>query len=185
MSFFAAAVKISLVTAVEPSPSGTVREAVRADLLDILRIEQSVFDHPWKLEWFESFLGRSGFLVVDEPSPGDGVGGDVAGYVIGVVVERNRSSFGHIKNIAVKPDRQGTGRGRTLLERSLTVLASQGADTVRLEVRPSNERAIDLYRRYGFGLERTKPDYYPDGEEAFQLARPLRDRDRFYDPPHG
>lgn len=167
------------MTTVEPPQGGRIREVVRADLLDVLRIERAVFEYPWDLGSFERFLDAPGFLVMEDVVPGQGVGGDVAGYVVATVIETTRQPIGHVKDLAVKPERQGEGRGRLLLRRGLAALAAQGVSEVRLEVRPSNERAIHLYRQHGFRRERTKSEYYPDGEDALILTRSLDDRDRF------
>ena len=167
------------MTTVEPPQGGRIRKVVRADLLDVLRIERAVFEYPWDLGSFERFLDAPGFLVMEDVLPGREVGGDVAGYVVATIIEPAHRPIGHVKDLAVKPDRQGQGRGRMLLRRSLAALAAQGATKVRLEVRPSNERAIHLYRQHGFGRERSRSEYYPDGEDALILTRSLDDRDRF------
>ncbi|MFB6114278.1 MAG: GNAT family N-acetyltransferase [Halodesulfurarchaeum sp.] len=169
----------SVVTTVDPRPGGNIRQAVRADLLSVLRIEREVFEHPWDFQSFERFVDVPGFLVMDDPEPGGSIGGDVAGYVVSDVIEPGTRPVGHVKDLAVKPERQGEGRGRLLLQRSLSVLRSQGISEVHLEVRPSNDRALDLYRRQGFSFEGTKGNYYPDGENALLLSRSLDDRDRF------
>ncbi|MFW6384571.1 MAG: ribosomal protein S18-alanine N-acetyltransferase [Halodesulfurarchaeum sp.] len=167
------------MTTVEPPQGERIRQVVRADLLDVLRIERAVFEYPWDLGSFERFLDAPGFLVMEDVVPEREVGGDVAGYVVATVIESTRRPIGHVKDLAVKPDRQGEGRGRLLLEHSIAALAAQGATEVRLEVRPSNERAIQLYRRHGFGRDRVKPEYYPDGEDALVFTRSFGDRDRF------
>ena len=166
------------VTIVDTVSGGHIRRAVRADLLAVVRIERAVFDEPWGLSAFEQFLGAPGFLVIDD-SPTGALGDDVAGYIVATTIDAGERQIGHIKDFAVKPALQGEGRGRALLERALAVLDRQGVSIVRLEVRPSNERAIDLYRRNGFRFRRRLAGYYPDGEDALVLVRPLGDRDRF------
>ena len=166
------------VTTVDAPRNDRIRPAVRADLMAVVRIERRVFPEPWRLSSFEQFLHSPGFLVMEDPT-GAGIGDDLAGYVVADVLEVSGTEVGHVKDLAVKPELQGAGRGRALLERSLAVLSSHGAGLARLEVRPSNERAIDLYRQYGFEVKRRRSDYYPDGEDALVLARPLGDRDRF------
>lgn len=56
----------------------------------------------------------------------------------------------HILSIAVQPGFQGLGLGKGLLERGLEYLRGQGVQTVRLEVRPYNQPALNLYRKLGF-----------------------------------
>jgi ribosomal-protein-alanine N-acetyltransferase len=45
---------------------------------------------------------------------------------------------------------------------------------VLLEVRPSNQAAIDLYRAFGFVTARVRPRYYADnGEDAIEMTLAL------------
>ncbi|MGH8513826.1 MAG: ribosomal protein S18-alanine N-acetyltransferase, partial [Gammaproteobacteria bacterium] len=56
---------------------------------------------------------------------------------------------------------------------------ARGAETMFLEVRPSNRRAQQLYARAGFKEIGLRPDYYPahEGrEDALTLALPLPTR---------
>lgn len=159
------------VTAVAPADATTIRQAVRADVPAIVRIERAAFSHPWAADAFEQFLGEPGFLVaererIDGPPT-------VVGYVVSTGVRVNGRPMGHVKDIAVAPDCQGDGIGSTLLERAMSLLANRGFDLVRLEVRESNERAIELYDRFGFEHAKTHPGYYPDGEDALILHAPM------------
>lgn len=155
------------VTVTPPRASLQVRSAARADLLEVFRIEQSAFPQPWPYGAFEGFLGQDGFLVAADES------GGVVGYVVADTVPNHGQPLGHIKDIAVHPDRRGRGVGTTLLERALTVLSEQRTSRVKLEVRESNGVALDLYRTFGFAVQRTLPRYYDDGENAYVMTRSL------------
>jgi ribosomal-protein-alanine N-acetyltransferase len=50
----------------------------------------------------------------------------------------------------VAPSAQGRGIGRQLVQAGLELLRRQGARTVKLEVRPGNERAKRIYSSLGF-----------------------------------
>ncbi|MDL0124779.1 ribosomal protein S18-alanine N-acetyltransferase [Halobacterium salinarum] len=156
-------------------PDVWVRQATRADLLAIVRIEQSVFSHPWPYAAFERQLDTAGFLVAAEQSGLD----SVAGYVVGDTIPGHGRPLGHIKDIAVRSTRQGDGIGRLLLSRGVAALAGQGAHTVKLEVRESNEVARHLYEEFGFEYIRRLREYYADGEDAGVMAVRLADRDGF------
>lgn len=165
------------MTAVQPvdAEDVRVRQATRADLLDAFRIEESVFPQPWPYSAFERQLGTPGFLVAAE---GDGPGG-VAGYVVADEIPGHGRPLGHVKNLAVRPERRGEGVAKALLSRGLATLAGQGARSVKLEVRESNEAARGLYDDFGFEYLRTLPQYYADGEDAYVLVASLEDRDGF------
>ncbi|MCU4927017.1 ribosomal protein S18-alanine N-acetyltransferase [Halobacteria archaeon AArc-dxtr1] len=156
------------MTTVDPSaaPDRSIRGAERADLLGIVRIENASFSQPWPYDAFESFLAEPGFLVATE-------GGRITGYVVADVTPSLGCRLGHIKDLAVHPDRRGTGIGSTLLGRALVVLAAHGATSVKLEVRPSNDGARSLYRRFGFEPTRRLDGYYGDGEDALVMVRDL------------
>ena len=147
----------------EPRDAPTIRPAERADLLAVYRIEQAAFPQPWPFAAFEQYLGQPGFLVA--------VSGPVVGYVVADTVPSHGSPLGHVKDLAVRGDRRREGVGRRLLDRALGVLEAQGATSVKLEVRASNDSARSLYRDAGFVHRRTIPDYYDDGEDAHVLLR--------------
>jgi len=153
------------VTTTAPRASVVVREADRADLLEVFRIEQASFPQPWPYSAFESFLGRRGFLVADNER--------VVGYVVADTVPNQGRALGHVKDIAVHPDHRSRGIGQTLLERALGILRLQGASRVKLEVRENNESALALYRKYDFDHHHTVPRYYDNGEDALVLMRDL------------
>ena len=160
------------MTVEAPRSRGRLRHVQPADLLSIVRIERQTFDRPWDHATFESFLDSPGFLVLEDPE-GTDLGEEIAGYVVSETVELRGNRFGHVKDLAVKPALQGAGRGRRLLEGAMRLLAGYGVTRVRLEVRPSNERALALYERAGFEVLARHDGYYPDGEDALLMARSL------------
>jgi ribosomal-protein-alanine N-acetyltransferase len=145
-----------------------IRPAERADLLAVMRIEKASFPQPWPYDAFQRFVGRPGFLVADDRAGGPD-GDPVVGYVVSDVIRNYGRPLGHVKDIAVHPDRRGEGIGRALLERALSTLSE--ARSIKLEVRESNRVAIDLYRDYGFEPLRRRPRYYDDGEDAVVMVR--------------
>jgi len=141
----------------------TIREADRADLLAVFRIEKSVFPQPWPFASFEQFLGNPGFLVALRD-------GAVVGYAVADVKSNHGRELGHLKDIAVHPEAQSEGVGRALLQRVLFTLAVEGAAVVKLEVREDNDVAQSLYEDVGFERVRRVPAYYDDGEDAFVMV---------------
>jgi ribosomal-protein-alanine N-acetyltransferase len=72
-------------------------------------------------------------------------------------------------NIAINPECQGKGLGRALLRESLVALDAN-ITKVFLEVRVSNESALQLYRSEGFSQIGERRNYYPTAngrEDAF------------------
>ncbi|NGM70310.1 ribosomal protein S18-alanine N-acetyltransferase [Natronolimnobius sp. AArcel1] len=146
-----------------------IRPAERADLLAVVRIEDASFAQPWPYDAFERFLGEPGFLVAT-PADSDA---SVLGYIVSDSSVTYGRTLGHVKDIAVHPDRRGSGVGSALLRHSIAVLAARGAETIKLEVRRSNEGAKRLYRSFGFEPLRRVPGYYEDGEDAIIMLHKL------------
>lgn len=162
-----------MTTTASEAGSVPVREATRADLLDVFRIEQRSFPQPWPFAAFERFLGQPGFLVACDATAAEASPDDVVGYVVADTVPNHGRPLGHVKDLAVAPEHRGAGLGSLLLERAMVEMARLDAASVKLEVRESNEAAIGLYRRHGFDHRRTVPRYYEDGEAALIMVRDL------------
>ena len=114
-----------------------------------------------------------------------------AGYVAQVLCDDNARLQGyfvalagvdemHLLNITVEPRLQGRGLGQQLLDGVLLSATQHGAALLWLEVRPSNERALRLYERYGLHAVARRRGYYPamvDGrparEDAIVMSSPL------------
>ncbi|MBX0322859.1 ribosomal protein S18-alanine N-acetyltransferase [Halomicroarcula sp. F13] len=164
-----------MTTVAPEGPDGAdsprVRQAERADLLEIHRIEQSAFPQPWPFSALESYLGEEGFLVAEADGPEDVP--SVAGYVVADTVPNHGTPLGHIKDIAVRDEYRREGVASALLERALGVLAVTGAGSVKLEVRADNHGARRLYRQFGFEHRKTIPNYYSNGENALVMVRLL------------
>lgn len=165
-------------TVAPPPSSGTIRQATRGDLLDVFRIETQAFDQPWPYSAFERRVGNPGFLVSEAAVPAD-ASDRIRGYVVADTIPNHQRPLGHVKDIAVRPTARGEGVGQALLERALAVLGAQGARSVKLEVRESNDAALGLYEKAGFEYLRTLPQYYTDGEDAYVLVASIEDRDAF------
>lgn len=146
----------------------TLRPAVQADLLEVLRIERGAFQQPWPFSAFEQSLGAPAFLVAERD-------GRIAGYVVADTVPNYGREIGHVKDLAVRSDARGGGIGTQLLERALSLLAVEGVGDVKLEARESNDRAMALYRRFGFRSMQRVDGYYPDGEDAVVMVLDLRE----------
>lgn len=81
----------------------------------------------------------------------------------------------HLLNVCVRPDLQGQGLGRHLMERLLAI-ARRRADMAFLEVRASNTVAQRLYDSMGFNQIGSRRGYYPTHhgrEDAFVMAMDL------------
>jgi len=139
----------------------------------VMAIERESFPTPWSRALFEEEIGRrfsDAIVVVEEP------GGEVAGYAICWTVGEES----HLLNIAVRPDARSRGVGRSLLRECIRRSALDGGRRIYLEVRPSNEPAIRMYRRDGFRFVGVRKRYYTDtGEDAIVLSREIGEKNAF------
>ncbi|MDR0576439.1 MAG: ribosomal protein S18-alanine N-acetyltransferase [Candidatus Accumulibacter sp.] len=138
------------------------------DIDDILRIECRVYSHPWSRANFVDSIGGGHSCWICR------AGGEIAGYfVLMLAVDE-----AHLLNIGVAERRQGAGLGARLLRHAMDAARHGGAATLLLEVRPSNARALALYRHFGFRQIGLRRGYYPAAggrEDALVLARGLEE----------
>lgn len=143
----------------------SVREVRYKDIPAIYEIERLCFKDPYELPLLEMYyaISRSLFLVAEKE-------GRVVGYAIGLA---KKWGEGHVISIAVHPEWRRRGVGKRLMLQLLEKMRRMGVRWVRLEVRVSNEAAINLYRRLGFSIEGVLKGYYRDGEDAYLMIKVL------------
>ena len=77
---------------------------------------------------------------------------------------------GTIVQIAVHPDIQRSGVGSELINEMKKDAFAKRVRTMTLEVRASNKKAINFYKKHGFKVSHIKPGYYNDnGEDAIYM----------------
>ena len=59
----------------------------------------------------------------------------------------------HLEVIIIDPRADGTGLGKTLLERAEAMVVAEGAQSMTLHVFANNERARSVYDRFGYSGE--------------------------------
>jgi ribosomal-protein-alanine N-acetyltransferase len=71
----------------------------------------------------------------------------------------------HITLIGIHPEYQGQGLGKLLLYQVLDKARIENMARATLEVRKSNQRAINLYEKFGFQTAGIRKKYYQDTDE--------------------
>ena len=138
-------------------PQTQLRAMRPSDLKAVAEVESSSYRFPWSMGIVRDCLLAGYHSQVLE------AGGSIAGYSIMSIA----AGEAHLLNLCVHPDCQGFGFGRRLLNAALLRAEECDVEQVFLEVRPSNDVAIALYRSAGFKLIGTRPFYYQsdDGRE--------------------
>lgn len=136
-----------------------------ADVDEVCALECSVFPHPWSRTNFADSLaaGYDAWLLRDPH-------GKLAGYFLLMYA----LDEAHLLDVAVAGERHGSGLGRYLLETLCARARAMGAGSVLLEVRPSNERAVAVYKRFGFDEIGRRKGYYPAHEGKREDAIVMR-----------
>ncbi|MFA5517452.1 MAG: ribosomal protein S18-alanine N-acetyltransferase, partial [Desulfuromonadales bacterium] len=141
-----------------------IRPMTPADIDVVLAVERECYAQPWTAEFFAQEL-NSPFASVELLLAGE----ELAGYLCCWFLEGEL----HILNLATAPAFRRRGVADTLLRRALGIAREHNVEKAFLEVRASNEGAISLYQRFGFQSVFCRPDYYPDGEDAFVMELAL------------
>jgi [ribosomal protein S18]-alanine N-acetyltransferase len=138
-----------------------------ADLERVVGIERAVHVHPWTRGNFTDSLDAGYHCWIGER------GGEIAGYVVVMVA----AGEAHLLNLSVAPECQRRGLGTELTRFCVKLARDYGAQTMFLEVRPSNAAARALYTQLGFIEIGTRRGYYPapgPREDAVVMELDLR-----------
>lgn len=138
------------------------------DLDDVLAIEYAVFSFPWARGNFIDSMAAGYSCWVCR----------LAGELVGYFVLMRAVDEVHLLTIGVAARHQGQGLGARLLRQAMRVGHEGGATRLLLEVRPSNTRALVLYRHFGFRQIGVRRDYYPAShgrEDALVLTCSLEE----------
>ncbi|MBA4253144.1 MAG: ribosomal-protein-alanine N-acetyltransferase [Comamonadaceae bacterium] len=162
-------------------PPGLQWAQMQAEHLEaVCALERRAHAHPWSEQLFYDSLHaghQAQLLLCDGGTPAvealqpalrvpDGR------LLLGYFVAQTLLDEVHLYNLAVARARQGWGG--LLLQRLVAAAQAQGAQTLWLEVRASNQPALALYRRAGFESVATRRGYYPAAGGAREDALVLR-----------
>lgn len=143
------------------TPEVTITPLRRRHIADVMAIEKQVFPKPWSPSLFEGELDRTGRTYVVAR-----VGARLVGYA-GVLLI---ADDGHVATVAVDPSWQGQGIATRLMAELMHQALALGAEQITLEVRVTNVRAQQIYRRFGFAPAGARKAYYADnGEDALVM----------------
>jgi [ribosomal protein S18]-alanine N-acetyltransferase len=142
---------------VQPVPTShaastyTLQKMGVADIDPLLAIEQTAYSHPWTRGNFIDAIaaGYEARLLVQ--------GTTLIGYFVAMLGVQEA----HLLNITIAPAHQQQGWAKVLLKAMAQWAQAQGAQSIWLEVRNSNTRAIAVYTAYGFAPVGIRKNYYP------------------------
>lgn len=91
--------------------------------------------------------------------------------VLGFVVFSIMYEKAEIIDIAVADGSQRQNIGSQLLSAAITESNEKKCDSITLEVRSSNQKAISFYKKHGFREISMRKSYYYDGEDALVMIK--------------
>lgn len=146
-----------------PSPHLSLRPAVPEDLPQVLAIERESYPEPWAASNFESefSIAHSRFLVLTDD--------ETDSLVLGYIVYRVQAEGVSLLNVALAPKWRKLGLSRILLAAMVNEAVREEIPRVVLEVRASNQTAIQVYQAIGFRKTHERKNFYSDGETAWVM----------------
>ena len=142
------------------------RPMILDDVPDIMAIEKQIYKHPWTEGIFRDCIrvGYYGWVYEIEH--------EIQAYGL-ISIAANEA---HLLNLCVAPAYQGRGLGKEMLYKLMDVAELSDVLSVFLEVRVSNDIAIQLYENSGFNQLGVRKDYYPGDngkEDALVFGKEL------------
>jgi [ribosomal protein S18]-alanine N-acetyltransferase len=140
-----------------------IRDMQGSDLPAIYAIESATYPRPWSIRLFtqELHAETSLTLVAEEDE-----------HLVGYLIADMFIDVWHLMNIAVDEEYRRRHVASELMEAYFEITERRAHRGHTLEVRVSNEGAIDMYRSFGFISTGVRPRYYDDnGEDALIMWR--------------
>ena len=142
-----------------------IRKMALEDLETIMILESQLFSCPWTIENYRFELTENPYghyVVLDEKG--------IKGY-LGLWINEDALQ---ITTLGVDTAYQNRGYGKALVQYAVDHAESISAAVITLEVRISNQKAIQLYESFGFKRAALRKQYYshPD-EDAILMMKQL------------
>ncbi|MCG6891151.1 MAG: ribosomal protein S18-alanine N-acetyltransferase [Gammaproteobacteria bacterium] len=136
------------------------------DLGQVMKVEREVYEFPWSEQIFSDCIrvGYYCWIGLQQQTM-------IGHAVISVVGDES-----HMLNLSIARAHQGKGYGRQFVDFLIDEARVKQAQTMLLEVRPSNTAAISCYNDAGFNEIGCRKDYYPaptGREDALLFAKQI------------
>jgi len=140
-----------------------IRRCNPANLDSVMEVEKCSFrkSEAYSEDHFKQLLSEhpGGFLVAE-------LSGEIVGYSIAYMT----GTRAEIDSIAVDWDYWNLGIGTKLMYPHINRFRKRGIATCSLEVRTTNDVAMQFYQKLGFEIEEELESYYDDGANAYLMV---------------
>ena len=134
-----------------------------SDLMEVVRLSNECLTEAYDTSLYMNLFSNwpEGFIIAERNNR-------LLGFILGTIEEAKR---GRILLFAVTPIARRQGLGSALLRKFTVECLVQGLKAVQLEVRVTNQLAINFYLKRGFRIMRMLDQYYKNGENAYLMYR--------------
>ena len=142
------------------------RPMTENDLDAVVELERMAYPFPWTIGMFRDCL-RIGYCcrVLEEPDfPVLPDNSPHSRNLLGYGIISIGGGESQLLNLCIRNELRNRGIARRLLAHLIDIAREYDADSMFLEVRPSNHAACRLYRHMGFNEVGIRPAYYPGKE---------------------
>lgn len=140
-----------------------IRRFQNSDVESVIEIENRCFSRPWKYSDLDYEVNSNPYAQIYVMEENEKV---IGFYDLWVIFEN-----AELARIAVLPEYQYCGFGNSLMQHMEQTAMDNGCETIALEVRVSNEKAINMYEKYGFIKINVKEKYYDNGEDGYRMMK--------------
>ncbi|MFN2500519.1 MAG: ribosomal protein S18-alanine N-acetyltransferase [Pyrinomonadaceae bacterium] len=152
------------------SASPRIRPVESCHIADLIWIGEVTNLSPWSAQNYIDEMKNSDSELLRLESPESTTIGFLVGRFVTAAHDEARTDA-EIYNIAVIEHEQRRGYGQLLFDEFTRLCRQREAANIWLEVRESNQKAIDFYRRNGFELVQTRPHFYNSPREHALLMK--------------
>ena len=151
----------------------SIRRCTVHDLEGVIAVNERELPEDYPYFFYKNILDNFGdaFLVAVSPS------NEIIGYIMWRVEKTPSLNSlrlihkGHLVSIAVDSHHRRKGIATALLTYSMPIIKKYNISEYVLEVRVSNQPAINLYKKFNFQVHSIKKCYYRDGENAYYMIK--------------
>ena len=139
----------------------TIRQFQPQDTFKVIKLASITLTEQYNPTLFSYFYETypQGFIVAEENHK-------IIGFLIGIKLKTNKTK---ILMISVEPIYQRQKIGENLLNKFIKITIKQKIETIELEVRIDNKKAIRFYEKNGFKIIDKICRFYQNGESAYTM----------------
>jgi [ribosomal protein S18]-alanine N-acetyltransferase len=140
-----------------------IRQMTSDDIEKVKQIEDTQYKSPWTSMMFLNEITSNKFAHLFVLEDKD----EIIGYS-GVWIVSDSAT---VTKVTISKERQGKGLSNLLMKDLIQRVIDANCAYISLEVRVSNTKAVQLYKKYGFEQVGVRKKYYTDGEDAFAMVK--------------